>query len=163
MRCLVFIDLYDREVYNVNKSKIDMTRKGVVAIIFKKEKGKVKFLLLKRKKNWKGWELMKGGCKNGESELMCLRREVKEETGISKFITKITNSYDLFGYPQEMIKDGVRYKKSKHRLFLIEVFSDKVEFDKEEHSGFKWVDFEKASKMLTWKDQKALLKKFFRE
>ena len=134
-----------------------MIRKGVAAVVFRREReGEIKFLLLKRKKNWKGWEWLKGGCKKWENEDSCLKREIKEETGVSKFKVKKTSYFHKFSYPELLVKDGRKYYGAKHKLFLVEVFSDKIKFDKKEHSGFKWVDKETVLKLITWKDQKNL-------
>ena len=136
-----------------------MIRKGVAAVVFKRNGGKTKFLLLKRKKNWKGWEWLKGGCKKGENEDSCLKRELKEETGVSKFKAKKTKYFHKFSYPKLLVKDGRRYGGAKHRLFLVEILSDKIKFDDKEHSGFKWVNKKKALKLITWRDQKNLFAK----
>ena len=53
-------------------------RKYVFIVPFLRRKTP-KFLILHRVKNWKGWEFPKGGLKEGEDELDCLKREIKEE------------------------------------------------------------------------------------
>ncbi|EGQ43757.1 MAG: hypothetical protein J07AB43_06350 [Candidatus Nanosalina sp. J07AB43] len=36
------------------------TEKGVALVVYKKKRGKKRFLILKRDKNWEGWEIPKG-------------------------------------------------------------------------------------------------------
>src|SRR3989344_1192122 len=42
-------------------------RKGVFIIVYRKEKDKLSYLILKRKLHWKGWEFPKGGIEKGET------------------------------------------------------------------------------------------------
>jgi len=60
------------------------TIKGVSAIIYDKNSDHY-FLILKRIKDWQGWEFCKGSIHPGEKSLDAVKREIKEETGISKF------------------------------------------------------------------------------
>jgi 8-oxo-dGTP pyrophosphatase MutT (NUDIX family) len=59
-------------------------RKYIFAIVFMKNENP-KFLIFHRIKNWKGWEFLKGGLKENESEAECLKREIAEETGAKKY------------------------------------------------------------------------------
>ncbi len=59
-------------------------RKGVNGIIYSKEKDGIFFLVLHRVLNWKGWEFPKGGIEKTDSvDEIALRREIKEETGLT--------------------------------------------------------------------------------
>ena len=72
-------------------------RKYIVAVVFLRRKDP-QFLILHRKKNWKGWELPKGGLIECEKELKCLKREIREETGLKK-INIIAKTRHLVKYP----------------------------------------------------------------
>jgi 8-oxo-dGTP pyrophosphatase MutT (NUDIX family) len=136
-----------------------MIRRGVAAVVFLRKGDKTKYLLLKRKKNWKGWEWLKGGRKPLESESACLRREIREEIGVREFSAKKTKYFSSFKYAQEYLKDHRKFDSAKHRVYAVEVFSDKIKVDKIEHSGFKWVNRKEALRILTWPDQKRIFGK----
>ena len=63
--------------------KTGVFRKGVFIVVYTNDKGKIKYLLLKRKLHWKGWEFPKGGIKKGEGILKAVKRELKEEAGLA--------------------------------------------------------------------------------
>src|SRR3972149_1220080 len=68
-------------------------RRYAFAVVFRKndadrkhENGeKYSFLVFHRKKNWRGWEILKGGLMGDESEIQALKREIREETGAKKY------------------------------------------------------------------------------
>jgi len=134
-------------------------RKAIFIIVYSVVKNKPQYLLLKRKLHWKGWEFPKGGIERFELLRSTLKRELKEETGITEFKIKkkikINESYKYNkNYPERKGFIGQRYKQ----LFLVEVKKQKIKVDNLEHEDYKWVDFDKAIKMLTWENQKKLLK-----
>lgn len=134
-------------------------RKGVSAVVFRREK-KPLFLLLHRKLNWSGWEIPKGGLKGKESEEKCLKRELKEETGIKKYLMFRTNYKYKYPWTKEYIKDNKKFHGAHFRLFVVLDLdkTDRIKVDRREHSGYKWVDAKKALKLLTYKDQKDALR-----
>lgn len=134
-------------------------RKGVSAIIFFDNTKKIEYLLLKRKLNWKGWEFLKGGIKGNESELSCLKREIKEEIGVKKFAALKTKEANFFTYQKEYVKDDRKWDGAKNTVYIIQIFSKKIKLDRNEHSGFKWVDRKNVSKMITWKDSRKIFEK----
>ena len=133
-------------------------RKGIAAIIFRKEKGKTKFLLLKRKQNWKGWEFIKGGSQKKETTLQTLMREIEEETGIYELYKIIKTPYShSFKYQKPFVKDKIRYYGAKNKIFLINFRFDKIIWiDRKEHSGYGWFSKKEALKRITWPDQKKI-------
>lgn len=139
-----------------------MIRRGVAALVYRKTDSGVRYLLLRRKKIWTGWEWLKGGCKFGEDEKTCLKREIMEEISVKSFIPKRTKFTHSFFYFKPLVKDKRKWTGAKHRLFLVEVHSSKVKVDNEEHSGYKWVDKKDALKMLTWDDQRKLFERIIR-
>lgn len=132
-------------------------RKGVFFVVYKKEKNRIGFLVLKRKLHWKGWEFPKGGIEEGETEKIAVLRELKEETGLKAKQIMDFHIKGKFLYNEEL-PDRKGIKGMTWHLYAIEVFSGKVKIDKKEHSSFKWLDFEEAYNLLTWANQKRCLK-----
>ena len=136
-------------------------RKGIAAIIFYKERGKKKYLLMKRKLYWVGWEWLKGGIKDKESELFCLEREIEEETGkkADEYNIKSTRIVHRFIYQRPFVHDGVLWKGAENKVFVVEFLNPKIKLDKDEHSGYKWVGKKDALKMITYPDQLKIFRK----
>ena len=132
-------------------------RKGVFFVVYKREKEKTSFLVLKRKLHWTGWEFPKGGIEEGETEKIAVLRELKEETGLKAI--KLIDFYikSKFDYHKKF-KDRIGIKGMVWKLFAVEVFSGKVKIDKKEHSAYEWLDFEQAYNILTWANQKRCLR-----
>jgi len=124
-------------------------RKYVFAVVFFKNK-KYEFLLFHRKKNWKGWEFLKGGIMENENELKCLKREIKEETGSRKFrILHKTKYFIKYRWSRGYRKDHRTFHGASGRVFVVQLSSKKIRIDKSEHSGFKWLDSRQTLKYLT--------------
>lgn len=124
-------------------------RKYIFAIIFLKDKH-YKFLVLRRKKNWEGWEFLKGGLMENENEMQCLKREIKEETGAKKFrIVRKTKYFIKYKWKKSYRKDHRLFHGARGRVFVIQLFSKKVKIDRIEHSGYKWLDSRQTQKYLT--------------
>jgi 8-oxo-dGTP pyrophosphatase MutT (NUDIX family) len=136
-------------------------RPGIAAVIFVKNNGKKKYLLLKRKLYWTGWEWIKGGKKKGESELACLQREIMEETGKNpdEYYFKKTRFILKFMYERPFVQDFQLWNGARNRVYLIEFLNSKIKLDNDEHSGFKWVPKQDALKMITHEDQRKIFKK----
>ena len=133
--------------------------KSAGAVIFRKEKGTVKYLLLHYPSTKRGaksdyWDFPKGHIEKGEKELDTVKREVKEETGLEdlKFI--------------EGFREWIKYffKHKGQTIFKIVTFylaetktkDVKVSF---EHIGYAWLPYKEALKQLTFKNAKEILKK----
>ena len=138
-------------------------RKGISAIVFYKGERGTEYLLLRRKKNWKGWELLKGGRKTRESEDDALKREVKEETGESKIKVKKTKFLQEFQFQEEYAKDNKRWDAERNRVYAVQIFTKEIRIDRREHSGFKWVKKSDVLRLLTWPDQKQSFRKAMRK
>ena len=121
-------------------------------IIFRKEKNKIKFLLLEKPSGL--FEFPKGLIEKSEDPKNTALREAKEEAGIKKI--KIIDDF------KKTVKYVYNFKGK--RIFKIVVFylgktrekQIKVSF---EHLGGNWYEFEKAEKLLKFKNYKDLLKK----
>ena len=139
-------------------------RKGFFAVVYRKElslkkkpqKEKIKYLLLKRKLHWKGWEFPKGGIKDKEFMNEAIKREIKEETGLSPRYIKKHISSGKFKYSKEY-KDRPGFIGQTYSLYSIEVKDKKIKIDEKEHSNYNWFEFEKAFKKLKWSNQKKCL------
>lgn len=84
-------------------------------------------------------------------------RELKEETGLKPVRILDLEVNGKFNYRRELSdRPGIRGQTFK--LFAVEVRKGRVKIDKREHIGYKWLDYEKAEKMLTWNIQKRCLK-----
>ena len=132
-------------------------RKYVFAVVFLRRKDP-QFLILHRIKNWKGWELPKGGVKDGETIMECLKREIKEETGSKKFkIIAETRHMIRYKFPKGFVKDNHVYYGAKGFLFLVEFFNKRVKVDRNEHDKHMWVSKAEAKEILTHKNHKNAL------
>jgi bis(5'-nucleosidyl)-tetraphosphatase len=125
--------------------------KSCGTVVFKKN-GEVEYLLLHY--GAKHWDFPKGNVEQNESEKDTALRELKEETGISNpefvedFKEVVNYSYRRGG---ATIDKEVVY-------FLVRVEDTKVELSYE-HSGYEWLNYEKAIKKLTFENSKTVLRK----
>ncbi len=134
------------------------------AVIFRKEKDKILYLLLYRKahEHYKEmWGFPRGLIEKGETPEEDIRREVKEETGIEdlKFIKGFKEKVSWF-YKKE---GQTIFKQATY--FLAETKTKKVHLSFE-HNDFKWCTFEDAMKLIKFSDTKNVMKmadEFLRE
>ena len=126
------------------------SEKSAGAIIFRKEKGVLYYLLLRESY----WGFSKGNIEKGEGLKETVRREVEEETGIEdiEFVPVFKEQIDYF------------YKKERKTIyktvifFLAETKTEKVKLSFE-HTNFEWLPYEKALDKLTFKNAKEVLEK----
>jgi len=132
--------------------------KSAGAVIFRKEKGKIYYLLLhypsgsRSQKDY--WDFSKGHIIKGEKPEETARREAEEETGIKdlKFI--------------EGFKEWIKYffKFRGENIFKIVTFYLGETKTKEikispEHIGFQWLPYKQAIEQLKFKNAREILKK----
>jgi len=130
-------------------------RKGICVVV----KYENKFLIFHRNKNWKGWELLKGGRKKGETESQALKREIKEETHNKDW--KLIKKFNIcieYPWPKEFIKDHMKFHGACNKLYLIRFNNQKIKIDKREHSSYRWVTKKQALKLLTYHNLKRALR-----
>ena len=129
--------------------------KGVVAITFDKDKN-FSFLILKKKGAWEGWQFVQGGIEEGESPEKAVVRELKEETNLDGTIAKKLDFKSEYWFNWE----GERVHKFL-TFFLVKADRTKEIKISEEHSEYKWVDYETALKEI--KFNKELFVKAYQE
>lgn len=126
--------------------------KSAGAIVFRKEKNKIYYLLLHYQAGH--WDFPKGNIEKGEKLEETAKREIKEETGIDEieFIPKFKESIKYF------------YKLKGENIFEIVTFflaktkTKKIKISWE-HLGYQWLPYEKALERLTYKNAKEILEK----
>jgi 8-oxo-dGTP pyrophosphatase MutT (NUDIX family) len=132
-------------------------RKGIFIVTYAKSKNKIFYLILKRKLHWKGWEFPKGGKEKFEFTKTAVKREIKEETGLSPIKIKKFKTKGKYKYKKNL-KDRPEIIGQTYTLYSAQIQKKKIKFDKKEHSDHKWVDFKTAKRKLTWPNQKKCLK-----
>lgn len=135
-------------------------RRAVFAVTYYiTPEGKIEYILLKRKKHWKGWEFPKGKVERFETKKTAAKREVKEETGLKVLKVKKFKEKGIYLYDKKLWDRPDKIGQTYH-LFAIEVEKGegKLKLDPIEHNGYKWMDFKEAEKTLTWENQKKCLK-----
>ncbi len=126
-------------------------RKKVLAIVYCKEKGKKKYLLLHRKLHWVGWEVVKETMEAEESFEETIRRGMNEEINV----TKITIEKEM---PVKIIMSQDEEIIYAYRIQIDH--KEKVDITKEkEHDDFRWVTKEEALKLLTYENTKEILRR----
>ena len=114
-----------------------ITSNGPVYLMLKRSTGKYYEHL---------WQGVAGKIEKGETATQTVLRELKEETG--------KESKKLF------VADHIAsfYDASKDHILMVPIFGIEVENSEvqisDEHSEYKWVSFEDALALLTWKGQK---------
>ncbi len=136
-------------------------RKAVFAVAYAISDEEIEYILLKRKKHWKGWEFPKGKIEKFELKRKTVKREVFEETGLKAL--KVKRFRDINGryiYDHEL-KDRPGVIGQTFHLFSVKVkkpLDGKIFVDSKEHYKGEWLSFKEAYKKLTWPNQRRCLK-----
>ncbi len=133
------IDKYLKEITNISdKDKVE-TKINVAGAIISKlgEAGETLILLIQRSANdhWPNfWEVPRGKCDQGVNEktTICLKREVKEETGLDVIPIKFI---DKFTY---IAKKGTRESTQYNYLCRMKDPNQTIKLSKE-HQDHKWI------------------------
>jgi N-acetylglucosaminyldiphosphoundecaprenol N-acetyl-beta-D-mannosaminyltransferase len=125
-------------------------RPNVACILFKREEGKYKILLVKRSDQSEHWQLPQGGI-DGENIKTAGERELSEEIGTTKFktITVYKNIFKYqfneragkYNYPN---KKTIGYKGQKQSLIIAEFLGtdEDIKINFWDHEEWKWVEAE---------------------
>ena len=124
--------------------------KSCGAIIFKKENGIIKYLILHMGLGHNS--LCKGHVENNESEEETAYREIKEETSLDVKIDTNFRKIITYSPKEDVIKDVV--------FFVAEVISNNIPIDNhdDEVLSFEWLDINEAIERLTFESDKSTLK-----
>ena len=125
-------------------------QKSAGAIVFRREEGKIYYLLLDYGKHW---EFSKGMVEQGETDEQTTLREIKEETGL---VVELVQGF----------KESIKYfyfwegqKISKTVIFFLAEAKSKDVTISHEHKGFQWLEFKEAMENITFKNSKDILEK----
>jgi 8-oxo-dGTP pyrophosphatase MutT (NUDIX family) len=119
-------------------------------IVFYKDNNKIKYILIKHKLG-KHWGFPKGHIEEGETEEIAALREIKEETDIDSIIIE--------GFKEKTKYNPIKKISKTVIFFLTKTNSLYFKPQKKEIDECRWASYEEALKLLTYKNQKELLKK----
>ncbi len=136
---------------------MQLYRKAVFIVTYAFEKNKIYYLILKRKLHWKGWEFPKGGIEQNEKYYDAVKRELFEETSSIPIKIKKFNYKGSYRYKRKF-PERPGFKGQFYFLYAAEIKKDKIKIDTREHSEYRWLAFEDATKILTHQNQKKSLK-----
>jgi 8-oxo-dGTP pyrophosphatase MutT (NUDIX family) len=132
--------------------------KSAGAVIFRREEGKIFYLLLRYPRGGRRkdcyWDFPKGHIDKGEKIIDTAKREVAEETGLTdvSFLEGFKETFKyFFKLKEENILKFVTF-------FLAETKTKKVKISSE-HTGYIWLSYEKALKKITYENAKNILGK----
>ncbi len=144
------------------------TRRGIFAVVVDEKNN---LLVLHRVLNWKGWEVLKGGIDESNSEKTALMKELREETGLQAkdiLSARPTKTFLTYNYPRWYQKKW-KEKSAKFRGWVVRLKSEKkkkgakkrISFannPEREHDRYKWMPLAKALKILSFVNQRAAVK-----
>ena len=125
--------------------------KSCGAVVFTRDKGDVKFVLVKQKSGF--YSFPKGHMEEGETEKQTAAREIFEETGLAPTFWDGFREEDE--YPILGKKDAVK----KVVYFLAEYRNQSIVYCKEELLGTEVVSFPQALALFRHESSKRILKK----
>lgn len=126
--------------------------KSCGAVVFRKDGGKVYYLLLKYFGDY--YDFPKGNQEPGEGELDTVNREVEEETNITDIrILKGFNEVVQYFYQRE---NEIIHKEVSYYVAETKTTEVRVSY---EHKGFKWLSYDEALSLMKFQNSKNLLKK----
>ena len=134
------------------------TEKGVVVVAYKEVRRNRRYLVLKRTKNWEGWELPKGHLENDDYR-ETVKLELSEETGLEE--EKIEEIQEMGEKLEWTFEDDGEKVKREYKAFVVKIGRDAVVDvsgnPHDEHENGFFLDYEDASSLLTYDNQEELL------
>lgn len=135
------------------------TERRVCVVVCKEMDGFYRYAVLKRTKNWDGWELPKGHIEGDDSPEETVYRELQEETGIDRDdVVRVEPLDRTLEWTYE--RDGEE-RKAVCDCFLVEVADDVfISVDQnpdDEHAKGHFLNFRDARDILTYDNQRDLL------
>ena len=138
---------YIMKIKGINEELKETRSSG--AIVYKIEDNEIKYMMIMLIRG--NWGFPKGHFESGETEKETAVREVFEETGLKvKFHENFRETIQYF--PAPFIFKTVIY-------FLAKTVTDKVKIQTDEVAEYKWVSYDEAAKLITYRIQKKILKK----
>lgn len=124
--------------------------KSCGALVYRKKQEKYELLLIKHRCGGH-WSFPKGHVELGENELQTALREIKEETGLSvSLLDGFRHSVEYF--PKPHVKKQVVYFLGHPEV------DDTVRRQEEEISEYQWCLLDEADRMVTFKNDKNLIR-----
>ena len=121
----------------------------VDSYVYRWDESDLKYLLLKRheaKIYGHLWQGVAGQLEDGETAVETVIRELKEETGLEPAKLFVVDHVSSF------------YQSYKDRMHLVPIFGVEVDSEEvilsEEHTEYRWVNFQSALELMTWSKQK---------
>jgi len=135
------------------------TEKGVVVIAHQESRRNHRYLVLKRTKNWEGWELPKGHLENDDYR-ETVELELGEEAGLKEEnIENIEEMGETLEWTFE--NDNGEEIKREYKAFIVKIEAEAIvdvsENPHEEHENGFFLSYEDASSLLTYDNQKEIL------
>jgi 8-oxo-dGTP pyrophosphatase MutT (NUDIX family) len=129
--------------------------KACGSIVFRREKGKILFLLMKSRR-WGHWDFPKGHADAAETEMQTAIRETEEETGI-KGLKFLPGFREALQYQVDITGDRTESGLKESVYSLAESPSDNVIIS-HEHTDYKWLPFKQALSLIKFANSRAMLK-----
>ena len=127
-------------------------QKSAGIVLFRNASNKNEFLLLNYPQGH--WDFVKGKMEVGETPHETVRREMKEETGISNF--KLIKGFEEYVEYNFRFKNEAVHKKVI--FFLAKTDMKKISLS-HEHNDYLWLEYNDALKKITFENAKNVLAK----
>ena len=140
------------------EKSIMRTEKGVAIIAYKEIRGSKRFLILKRTKNWEGWELPKGHLEE-DDYAKTVEIELEEEASIEKDeIISVDETDETLEWSYE--DEGEKVNR-EYNVFIVKIKEeasvDTTENPSDEHETGFFMKKEDVESLLTYDNQKELI------
>lgn len=128
-------------------------RKNVGCLVIRKQEDTWLLLLGQRRDTPGFWQWPQGGCEEGESPQVTLKRELKEEVGLSQY--KVAYQYPFFvryNFPAKFRRRFPNHVGQEQLFFIVQPMEEPG-LDKatdKEFSELAWMPIEAAVKQTVW-------------